>query len=46
LDAWKHAVGYLEEYVDATAVMHKGLYKDYEKILKVSTQSRADISES
>lgn len=34
LDAWKHACGYLEEYVEATAHLHKGLSKDYEKVFK------------
>jgi hypothetical protein len=27
--------GYLEEYIDATAKMHKSQAKDYEKVLKV-----------
>ncbi|RVD86388.1 uncharacterized protein DFL_004667 [Arthrobotrys flagrans] len=34
LDAWKHACGYLEEYVEATANLHKSLSKDYDKVLK------------
>ena len=37
LDAWKHAVGYLEEYVEATSHQYKGWSKDYDKVLKVST---------
>lgn len=27
--------GYLEEYIDATAKLHKSQAKDYEKVLKV-----------
>ncbi|EEA28242.1 hypothetical protein TMatcc_003434 [Talaromyces marneffei ATCC 18224] len=34
LQAWKHMCGYLEEYIDATAKMHKSQAKDYEKVLK------------
>ena len=35
LQAWKHAVGYLEEYMDAVEKVHKATAKDYEKVLKV-----------
>lgn len=34
LRAWKHAVGYLEEYIGATEKMQKQQSKEYEKILK------------
>jgi len=34
LQAWKHAVGYLEEYVSATEKIHKAHAKEYEKVLK------------
>ncbi|KAF3936773.1 hypothetical protein ABW19_dt0202985 [Dactylella cylindrospora] len=34
LDAWKHACGFLEDYVEATAHLHKSLSKDYDKVLK------------
>jgi hypothetical protein len=36
LQAWKHAVGYLEEYVGATEKLHKTQAKEYEKVFKVS----------
>ncbi len=36
LQAWKHACGYLENYISATEKMHKSHAKEYEKILKVS----------
>jgi hypothetical protein len=34
LQAWKHAVGYLEEYVSATEKIHGRHAKEYEKVLK------------
>jgi len=34
LQAWKHAVGYLEEYIGATEKVEKAQAKEYEKILK------------
>lgn len=34
LRAWKHAVAYLQAYVEHTETMHKGLAKDYHKLLK------------
>ncbi|KAL1841661.1 hypothetical protein VTJ49DRAFT_6767 [Mycothermus thermophilus] len=34
LHAWKHAVEYLEEYVEAVEKIHKSQAKDYEKVLK------------
>ena len=35
LQAWKHAVGYLEEYVTAIEKIHGRHAKEYEKALKV-----------
>jgi hypothetical protein len=37
LQAWKHAVVYLEEYVSATEKAQKAHAAAYEKILKVYT---------
>ncbi|OTA98646.1 hypothetical protein M426DRAFT_69343 [Hypoxylon sp. CI-4A] len=34
LQAWKHAVGYLEDYVGAVEKVHKAHSKEYEKVLK------------
>lgn len=34
LQAWKHACGYLENYISATEKVHKAHAKEYEKILK------------
>ena len=34
LQAWKHAVAYLEDYVEATEKMHSHNSKEYEKVLK------------
>lgn len=34
LQAWKHAVGYLEEYIGAVERIHKEQAKEYEKVLK------------
>ncbi|KAH7410854.1 hypothetical protein BKA64DRAFT_772219 [Cadophora sp. MPI-SDFR-AT-0126] len=34
LQAWKHAVGYLEAYVSATEKIQKAHAKEYEKVLK------------
>jgi hypothetical protein len=34
LQAWKHAVVYLEDYVEATEKLHHSAAKDYDKILK------------
>lgn len=34
LRAWKHAVGYLENYVSATEKVEKAHAKEYEKVLK------------
>jgi len=36
LQAWKHACGYLENYISATEKIHKAHAKEYEKVLKVS----------
>lgn len=35
LQAWKHAVGYLEDYVTAVEKIHGRHAKEYEKALKV-----------
>jgi hypothetical protein len=35
LQAWKHAVVYLEEYFEAVEKIHKAQAKEYEKVLKV-----------
>ncbi|KAK4190925.1 hypothetical protein QBC35DRAFT_488545 [Podospora australis] len=34
LQAWKHAVGYLEEYMESVEKLHKVQAKEYEKVLK------------
>ncbi|KAI0010406.1 PH domain-containing protein [Xylariaceae sp. FL0662B] len=34
LQAWKHAVGYLEDYIGAAEKIHKAHAKEYEKVLK------------
>ncbi|KAI1079925.1 PH domain-containing protein [Whalleya microplaca] len=34
LQAWKHAVGYLEDYIGAVEKIHKAHSKEYEKVLK------------
>lgn len=38
LQAWKHAVAYLEDYVEATEKVHKAHAKEYEKVLKTISQ--------
>ena len=38
LQAYKHAVSYLEDYISTTDKMQKTHAKEYEKILKVSPQ--------
>lgn len=38
LQAWKHAVGYLEDYVEAMEKLHKVQAKEYEKVLKVCSR--------
>jgi hypothetical protein len=35
LAAWKHAVGYLEDYITATEKTHHAHGKEYERVLKV-----------
>lgn len=40
LQAWKHAVGYLEDYIGATEKVHKAHAKEYEKVLKVCYGSK------
>lgn len=34
LQAWKHACGYLEDYISATEKMHRDSQKEYERVLK------------
>ena len=34
LQAWKHACGYLEDYIQATEKLHTSNAKEYEKVLK------------
>lgn len=34
LQAWKHAVAYLEDYIEATEKLHRETSKDYNKVLK------------
>jgi len=41
LQAWKHAVGYMEEYMGAVERIHKEQAKEYEKVLKVRPPSSA-----
>jgi FAD/FMN-containing dehydrogenase len=36
LQAWKHAVGYIEEYMKAMEKIHGHHAKEYERALKVS----------
>lgn len=40
LRAWKHAVGYLEQYIAATEKVEKAHAKEYEKVLKVRAPSQ------
>lgn len=42
LQAWKHLVGYLEEYIGATEKAQKAHVKEYERVLKVSVYMRRD----
>lgn len=42
--AWKHACGYLENYISATEKVHKAHAKEYEKILKVSALIESPLS--
>lgn len=37
LQAWKHAVAYLEDYVTATEKTNHAHGKEYERVLKVGT---------
>ena len=39
LGAWKHAVSYLEEYMEAVEKIHKAQAKEYERVLKVNISS-------
>jgi len=43
LQAWKHACGYLEDYVSATEKMQHAHAKEYEKVLKVSSCPTSSI---
>ena len=38
LRAWKHACGYLEEYITATEKAQRAYAKEYEKVLKVGAR--------
>lgn len=37
LQAWKHAVGYLEDYMEAMEKIHSKHAKEYERALKVNS---------
>lgn len=39
LQAWKHACGYIEEYITATEKLQLSQAKEYEKVLKVRATS-------
>ena len=39
LQAWKHAVSYLEEYMGAVERIHKAQSKEYERVLKVCNRA-------
>jgi predicted TPR repeat methyltransferase len=41
LQAWKHAVGYLEEYMEAVEKIHRAQAKEYERVLKVRPSSHS-----
>ena len=43
LQAWKHAVGYLEDYVSATEKVEKAHAKEYEKVLKVRRENNFHV---
>jgi hypothetical protein len=43
LQAWKHACGYLEDYVSATEKMQHAHAKEYEKVLKVGSHVFPDL---
>jgi hypothetical protein len=45
LQAWKHACGYLEDYVSATEKMQHAHAKEYEKVLKVSSHVFPDLNQ-
>ncbi|WPG98603.1 PH domain-containing protein [Acrodontium crateriforme] len=38
LQAWKHACGYIEDYITATEKLHSQHSKEYEKVLKTVSQ--------
>ncbi|KAJ6261353.1 hypothetical protein Dda_4023 [Drechslerella dactyloides] len=38
VNAWKHTCGFLEEYIEATANLHKSLSKEYDKVLKTVSE--------
>ena len=40
LQAWKHACGYLENYISATEKLEKSHAKEYDKVTKVRQRSR------
>lgn len=41
LQAWKHAVVYLEEYMEAVEKIHRAQAKEYERVLKVGSRPEA-----
>jgi hypothetical protein len=43
LQAWKHAVAYLQDYITATEKTHHAHGKEYERILKVQTSISISI---
>lgn len=38
LQAWKHACGYIEDYISTTEKMANAHYKEYEKVVKTVSQ--------
>ncbi|KAF3902590.1 hypothetical protein ABW21_db0207904 [Orbilia brochopaga] len=38
VNAWKHACGFMEEYVEATANLHKHISKHYDAVLKTVSE--------
>lgn len=46
LQAWKHACGYLEDYIGATEKMQHAHAKEYEKVLKVHSHGHRSFDYS
>lgn len=44
LQAYKHACGYLESYIAETEKVHKAHAKEYEKCLKVGSNTHSRLS--